>query len=151
MSPIQQQQVFLSISVWLTGYDEVQLQGTGMQETYFATITQESTAENLQLFLAEAAFILASGEGDEAKTNALIADRLMPSSSYDNLAQNIIYMWYSGQWEPTVSASNANLQEVRNISPNAYIQGLMWDAAQTHPPGAKQPGYGSWATLPLRE
>jgi hypothetical protein len=46
-------------------------------------------------------------------------------------------MWYNGNWGQNV------------VSGQAYIQGLIWDAAEAHPPGAKQPGYGSWAIPPL--
>ena len=53
-------------------------------------------------------------------------------------------MWYMGQWAPSVNQAT-NLAQARNISPNAYVQGLVWNLADTHPPGAKQPGFGSWA------
>lgn len=143
------QELFLYISVFLTGFERVELEGTGMTDQYFNTICQESNAENLENFFAEVAAITLQAQGSEEKLLALIASNLIPNSSYQGLAKNIIYMWYTGQWEPTVNNPNANLQQVRNISANAYIQGLMWPAAQTHPPGAKQPGYGSWAHMPL--
>ena len=60
----------------------------------------------------------------------------MPDSLYNGLAKNIITMWYMGNWMNTV------------ISPQSYVQGLIWGVAETHPPGAKQPGYASWSTAP---
>jgi hypothetical protein len=144
-------ELFLFISVYLTGFERVELEGTGRVDEYFSTICQESDAENLNFFFAEVVSIQLQAQGNEDQLLALIASNLMPNSSYQTLAKNIIYMWYTGQWAPTVNNPNANLQQVRNVSANAYIQGLMWTAAQTHPPGAKQPGYGSWAYMPLQD
>ena len=38
----------------------------------------------------------------------------------------------------------------RIISAEAYMEGLLWRAAGTHPQGAKQPGYGSWSFPPVQ-
>jgi hypothetical protein len=140
---------FLEISARLTGFDVIELEATGMAETYLNVIKHETSADILQLFFTEARNILSAGSGDEEKTKALIASRLFPVSNYGGLAQNLVYMWYSGQWQPAVNAPDANLAQVRNISQNAYVEGLMWVAAETHPPGAKQPGFGSWAQIPI--
>ena len=140
--------VFLAISSWLTGFSDVELLGTGLLETYWEVVQREASVENLQYFLAASRDVLAQGDGCETTTHQLILERLIPASCYDNLAQNIVYMWYAGAWYPTVSTAT-DLAQVRNISPNAYIQGLMWAAADTHPPGAKQPGFGSWAEPPV--
>ena len=141
---------FLEISAWLTGFEVVELEATGMAETYFKVIEHETPADTLHLFFTEARNILKTGLGDVEKTDALIASRLFPVSNYGGLAQNMVFMWYSGQWQPAVNAPDANLAQVRNISQNAYVEGLMWVAAETHPPGAKQPGFGSWAQIPFR-
>ncbi|MFZ6686856.1 hypothetical protein ACO0K0_03790 [Undibacterium sp. SXout11W] len=142
--------LFLTISVWLTGFDEVELQGTGMVDTYFQTIITKNTASCIDHFFQAVWTVLAEGGGDEEKTNALISRLLFPTSCYNNLAQNIINMWYNGAWMPDVNAPNANIAQVSNISPEAYVQSLVWPASETHPPGAKQPGYGSWAVPPVQ-
>jgi len=129
--------LFLQISVWLTGFDEAELQGTGMLETYYETVISKNTASDVRYFFDEVAKILAAGKNHEAQIEKSIASNLMPISAYSNLAQNIITMWYTGNWGSGV------------ISGQAYVQGLVWDAAETHPPGAKQPGYGSWSMPPL--
>jgi hypothetical protein len=145
------QELFIYISVYLTGFERVELEGTGLVEEYFRTICQETSNETRRYFFDELDSMVLQAQGQEEKMLALIASNLMPTSSYQGLAKNIIYMWYTGQWAPTVNNPDANLQQVRNISGNAYQQGLMWLAAQTHPPGAKQPGYGSWAHMPLQD
>jgi hypothetical protein len=140
--------VFIDISTYLTGFDAVDLQGTGMAATYLATVVKEMPADTVSFFFETASRILREGAGDESTINAMIAADLFPVDCYGGLAQNIILMWYLGQWPPAVKAS-PSLAQARNISPDAYVQGLVWAAANTHPPGAKQPGYGSWASPPL--
>ncbi len=142
-----QEALFLTISSWLTGFSEIELQATGMLSTYYATVCSKNTASCVANFFAAAQSILDQGGGDEQATNALIGRDLFPTSCYNNMAQNIITMWYAGEWAPDVNA--ASVAQARTISPNAYMQGLMWKAANTHPPGAKQPGYGSWAEKPI--
>lgn len=141
--------LFLKISTWLTGFDEVELLGTGMLDIYYQTIITKNTASCIKHFFDAVSTVLHEGEGDADKTNTLIASLLFPIACYNNMAQNIINMWYLGAWMPDVNAPNANIAQVRNITPNAYVQSLVWPAALTHPPGAKQPGYGSWTTPPL--
>jgi hypothetical protein len=147
---MSQLSTFLRISACLTGFEVVELQGTGLSEKYLSVVTQATPADTLVQFFAEAERILKAGEGDPAAIEPLIAANLFPLSCFGGLAQNIVFMWYSGQWQPTVDAPNVDLETVRNISPDAYVQGLVWTAAETHPPGAKQPGYGSWAKPPLQ-
>jgi hypothetical protein len=138
---------FLAISVWLTGFDATELEGTGMTESYLQTLIEQNDAETVFCFFAEVDSILTAG-GDEAATNAAIAARLMPSSCYNSMAKNIILMWYTGEWYS--DTGNPPEMTTTQISAQSYIQGLMWSAAETHPPGAKQPGYGSWAETPIR-
>jgi hypothetical protein len=131
-------QTFLQISSYLTGFNEAELLGTGMLNTYFKTVKENNSSLDVQLFIETAATIITEAKGNDQKLNNAIATRLMPSSCYNNLAQNIITMWYTGNWNNNV------------ISPQSYVQGLIWDVAEAHPPGAKQPGYGSWSIPPLK-
>lgn len=140
--------LFLEISAYLTGFCVVDLQGTGMGSVYLSTVEKETSKDIVDFFFDTAARILRDGADDEAAIDAAIAAELFPAGCYNGLARNIVFMWYTGQWQPSVNAS-PSLQTARNISPDAYVQGLVWTAADTHPPGAKQPGYGSWAMPPL--
>jgi hypothetical protein len=139
--------LFLDLSAHLTGFSVVELQATGMAKTYL-NAAAAGTPDDWRAFLECAATVLREGRNDEARTHALIARELFPKALFGGLAQNITFMWYSGQWAPTVDASGANLATVTNVSAQAYVQGLMWTAAHTHPPGAKQPGFASWARIP---
>ncbi len=142
--------LFLRISSYLTGFEVTELQRTGLAEKYLSVVVQETLAGTLAQFFKESEAILQAGAGNPDAIGPLIASNLFPPSCFGGLAQNIVVMWYFGQWQPAVTAEEAkSLQTARNISPDAYVQGLVWTAAQTHPPGAKQQGYGSWAMPPL--
>jgi hypothetical protein len=127
---------FLDISVFLTGFNKMELLGTGMLETYFNVVMNMNNVALVESFLAESEKILAKNQGNAEKINNEILHKLMPDSLYNGLAKNIITMWYMGNWMNTV------------INPQSYVQGLIWGVAETHPPGAKQPGYASWASAP---
>jgi hypothetical protein len=130
-----QSEVFLEISVYLTGFSKLELLGTGMLETYFNVMMNQNSIATAEGFLAESAGILKRNDGNTEKINADILSKLMPDSLFNGLAKNIITMWYMGNWDNV-------------INPQTYVQGLIWSTASTHPPGAKQPGYGSWHAAP---
>ena len=71
---------FLAISAWLTGFEQVELQGTGMVDTYYQTVIAKNGAADVDYFFAEATAILAETAGDEAQTLAQIKSRLIPDS-----------------------------------------------------------------------
>lgn len=129
-----QTKLFLEVSALLTGFTETELRATGMLETYYNTVLQNSDREFVDYFFEDVKVLLAGPKGDIEST---LETQFMPASAYGNIAQQLIILWYTGNWGNSV------------VSSASYIQGLMWDAGQTHPPGAKQPGYGSWAEKPL--
>jgi hypothetical protein len=70
-----------------------------------------------------------------------------------DVARALIKLWYSGTWFELSSAWTerfgpraANTTFV--VSPDAYVEGLLWKAIGAHPAGAKGPGFGSWAFPP---
>ncbi len=82
--------------------------------------------------------------------------RIMSDGLLGPLARNIISLWYLGIWNELpwywwlqhgIGATN----ETRVVSSEAYKEGLLWRAMGAHPPGAKQPGYGSWSLPPQIE
>ncbi len=129
--------LFLEISAFLTGFSETELKATGMLETYYNTILANTDGNDIDYFFQNVSDILSAPERTDATIEQAIAMQLIPDSCYSGLAKNIIALWYTGNWVGTV------------VSAASYIQGLMWEAGHTHPPGAKQPGYGSWANPPL--
>ncbi|MFQ3197253.1 MAG: hypothetical protein ACI8R9_000631 [Paraglaciecola sp.] len=138
---------FLAISAWLTGFEAIELQGTGMTSVYFSTLQKNITGANLEVFFAEARSVLLTAEKDPVAAKARTLSHLMQNSSFNNLAKQIILMWYIGQWFPEPAGDARNSTQ---INAQSYVESLMWPAADTHPPGAKQPGFGSWAERPIK-
>ncbi|MBX9296572.1 hypothetical protein ACFFU8_11395 [Chromobacterium piscinae] len=139
--------LFLDISSHLTGFSVTELEATGMSGVYWDTVQYQNAPTTLDGFLNCSRQILKDGRDNEKEIHQMIASQLFPTDKFDGLAQNIINLWYFGQWPP--ANQNLSLAMQHNVSPEAYVQGLVWNASQTHPPGAKQPGFGSWAEKPL--
>ena len=137
---------FLAISAWLTGYEPVELQGTGMVQTYYSTLRENITAIDLDAFFAESDFILAKAQTDVDAAKVRTASHLMQNSSFNSLGKQIILMWYIGQWFADPSGDPNNSVQ---INAQSYVEALMWPTVDTHPPGAKEPGFGSWAVKPV--
>ncbi|MEC7753505.1 MULTISPECIES: sugar dehydrogenase complex small subunit [Roseivirga] len=128
--------VFLDISTYLTGFPLIDLQSTGMAEVYFNTIVAHVNPQTIDQFYDACKSILKL-KSTEA-INEAIEKELIPNGNYAGLGQKIILMWYLGTWDGNV------------ISAQSYTQSLVWEVAETHPPGAKQPGYNSWSEPPIK-
>jgi hypothetical protein len=136
--------VFLKISEYLTGFKENDLLATGMHETYYYTLMKEPDQDTVNAFFDETDMILKESGNDETELLKQIGSRLIPDFHYFGLARRIILLWYTGIW-----TSFSETKTSQMVSTEAYKQGLIWKAAETHPAGAKQPGFGSWAEVPL--
>ena len=131
-------ELFLEISAFLTGFTETELTGTGMLATYYNAVLSKSPPQAVASFFADMADFLHNKPDDPAK---VMKEKFMPLDRYNGLTQYIINMWYTGNWGLGYNGVV--------ISAASYIQGLMWETGHTHPAGAKQPGYASWAFKPL--
>lgn len=140
------QKVFLNISCLMTGFSEIELEGTGLLDLYYNEVGKQCDSASLDLFFAEAETILLESNQEVDKANALIASNLMPDGNYDAVAKKIILLWYTGMWFPDL----ANIYNAKSyVTSDSYQQGLVWNVVGAHPPGARQPGYGSWADRPI--
>jgi hypothetical protein len=150
--------VFLALSSHLTGFSQVELQGTSMLETYYCTLMREDDQEGVRGFFRKAKQILESENTIQEIKETFIDLPVSTAGSnppfdqmpYQGLAQRIILLWYTGIWT-TMNWSDQKSQQDRTamVSAQAYEEGLIWVAAETHPAGAKQPGYNSWSKPPL--
>ncbi|TRX32758.1 hypothetical protein FNW52_16520 [Flavobacterium sp. ZT3R18] len=129
--------LFLKVSALLTGFGKTELKATGMLENYYNTILKNVGKETIDYFFLDLNKLFTDPVHTAQSIENTLSTQFMPNSSYDGLAKKIIILWYTGNWENEV------------VSSASYIQGLMWNAGHTHPPGAKQPGFGSWADRPL--
>lgn len=137
MNPTSHSKLFLEVSALLTGFNETELKATGMLESYYNTILKNTDGNDIDYFFLDVNALLSDPARTEESIETALSTQFIPSSYYGGLAKNIIALWYTGNWGTEV------------VSAASYIQGLMWNAGHAHPPGAKQPGYGSWANLPL--
>lgn len=126
---------FMGLSVALTGFNRVELEGTGVGDQYFGKAVAEAGASTMDELLAAWRKAARSGSPDEGVRRLILS-----SPSLGPLARNVIKMWYLGVWE---DGSN----EIP-VSAEAYTQGLVWDAIGAHTQGAKQQGFGAWALEP---
>ncbi|TMP37771.1 hypothetical protein [Pseudoalteromonas rubra] len=144
---------FYHLSATLTGYDLVELQGTGVGPTYCKTLSQWVRQDVIQELYHRAEEI---GSLECDSNQAQFYDRIWNCAKLGPVARNIIKMWYLSIWYQLpadwnalygVDDFSADKKPVEDyvISSNAYIQGLVWNALGSHPMGAKQPGYGTWA------
>lgn len=142
----------VAVSVALTGFDSVELTGTGVVGLYLAT---------LEKWVGPVILAQLLGFGTEPPPDdATVRVRILSDAKLGPVARTLIGLWYYGTWTPLPSewylAYQAEIPDPPNVteaapyipSPEAYIQGLVWIAAHTHPMGAKQPGFGTWAYPP---
>jgi len=142
---------FLGLSAELTGFPAVRLTGTGMAHDYLdavcAVVGRSVVADLLDAYLA-----LPAEPADERaaamRASVLADERLGP------VARNVIKLWYvgtwyqlPGSWRQVFGARPRDVTFV--VSPMAYTEGLLWPAVDANSPGAKAPGYGTWALPPM--
>ena len=154
---------FLAFSSDVTAYSVFELRGTGLAETYLATIEEVVGRQLLDSMLdTYDAAVAAADSGGAASIPggtppAVLADLLRRDLFSDlrlgPVARNVVKMWYVGVWyELSPSWTDAYGAQQRNIaftvSAAAYPEGLLWPSIGANPPGAKAPGYGSWAQPP---
>ncbi len=144
---------FIHFSSIITGFTKIAITGTGQAETYYALLVKiagDNTADTLLKQFNNLAG--ASINLDELET--MISNTLIEDPLYGPLTLSLIQLWYSGSWQQLPqhwrdSYGIHKLDESRVISPQAYNEGLVWPAMETHPQGAKQPGFGTWQYPPI--
>lgn len=128
---------FLRLSAALTGFDEVDLRGTGQAEAYYHWVEKHVAPRTLEMLWERAHAPLSDAE----------VEALLASAPLGMVCRQINYLWYTAQWQ---EIQNGSLLPTVIVSPAAYQEALVWPAMLAHPPGAKQTGFGSWTTLPTR-
>ena len=134
---------FSRLSVILTGYEEYKLLGTGMLESYYDELLLIIGAREAGSLFGALGRVK---DGDDRAFRSVILE----DSRYGPVARRVLTMWYLGawfqlprEWRDSYGATAYDTDHV--VSAAAYRQGLVWPAAGTHPMGAKQQGFGSWA------
>jgi hypothetical protein len=146
MSPACEE--FLSLSSELTGFERIELLGTGVSDTYGSWL-QESFPAPLGQLLETWRGILANdppGGREEALRREVLADPLLGP-----FARAILVLWYTATWYalPADWPGTRDGTPVPNqVIPGAYPEGLEWKVAGAHPTGSKPTGFGSWGLPP---
>ena len=146
-------QRFVSFSVLLTGYDSAELWGTGMVNPYLGFLIDAVGDQVTGALLSKWAAVADAAGHDAAALEQLVRDEIFADATLGPVARNLIVMWYLGEWQQLpadwrdVHGTHA-ADQTCFVSPEAYTQGLVWNAIGAHPQGAKMPGYGSWALPP---
>lgn len=157
---------FLFLSVDLTAFEETDLLGTGMAHKYLAKVRAACGDEVVTALLDahRAARADAAGDAGSAGTHArtpldrdlfdrALRHRIFSDDRLGPVARNVIKLWYAGlwyalppEWIDRYGAHTAG--GTSTVTTAAYQEGLLWRAIGANPPGAKAPGYGSWAQPP---
>jgi hypothetical protein len=155
-------QRFLAFSAEVTAFTEFDLRGTGQAESYLSTVIRVVGEEPLTELLdayertvrATPGGLARQPNGDRSARARALSAEIFSSDKLGPIARNIIKLWYAGVWYelPSEWAENYGVREgdgTFTASPEAYPEALLWVAIGANPPGAKAPGYGSWAHPPV--
>ena len=133
----------------MTAFTVFDLWGTGQAESYFATAVESVAPGTLGQLLD--AYDAAPREPQGTREQYLRA-KIFDDKKLGPIARNIIKMWYVGIWyvlpDEWYAAYGGHQKKDIMVSADAYTEGLLWPAIGANPPGAKAPGYGSWALPP---
>ena len=140
-------ELFRSLSVTLTGFSDAELSGTAMAQTYFTLIPSIVGEEKFGRLLAIWRDTYIRGEGDEPLLEKLVKEQIFEEPDLGPIARNVVTLWYLGMWNQMPATWRNKHGAWANdvtfvVSPQSYTEGLVWKAIHTHPPAAKQPGYG---------
>lgn len=144
---------FLDLSAMLTGYDRIDLQGTGLLDAYLKEVVSIVGAEIAAELTVAGARIYRKYRDRENKLEEAVRSEILSNIRLGPVARNVITMWYLGEWDQLpqswVDAHGlAQTAPSHVVSADAYKESLVWRAIGSHPPGAKQPGYGTWSLPP---
>lgn len=144
---------FLSLSADLTAYHAFELEGTGQADAFLDTVVSIVGEETVDQMLQAHTRARAEAAGDDGVLERMLRRDLLSDEKLGPVARNVIKLWYVGIWYELPrawrEAFGARANDVTfTVSANAYVEGLLWPTVGANPPGAKAPGYGSWASPP---
>ena len=153
MSAPDQLQAFVAFSAAVTGFTEFDLQGSGQAEEYRATVAEVAGDDVLAELLEAWARVSDESQGDRTRSQVLLRRDVFSDPKLGPVARNVIKLWYVGIWyelprEWTDAFGAREKNSTFMVSASAYTAGMLWPAIGGNPPGARGPGYASWAGPP---
>ncbi len=141
--------LFLELSAFITGFERVELLGTGLALPYLEVVEKN---------IAPSLFVETLHKFDDARNDhpenigQIMQRQFLAHPTYGPLLRTIIKLWYLGQWDALPESWQerfGNSTPVSGIiSSSSYLEGLVWKAIDAHPMGGKQPGFGTWSSAP---
>ncbi len=146
-------QSFLKLSSTLTGFNEFQLTGTGQAEAFLATAREVVGGGPVDELLRRYDRISADAGDDVERLHRSLRADILSDELLGPIARNLIKLWFVGTWYQLPSAwrdafGTSERDVTFVVSPASYTEGLLWPAIGANPPGAKGPGYATWADPP---
>ncbi len=149
---------FLSLSAELTGYAIIDLEGTGLVQSY-QKLVEDEIGDQVTAFLYDTARIVLNHKTEEDRDLAMQI-YILASPTLWPVCKAIITLWYRGQWtsmSPIWFKYYAGVAPGSKVIPGkthvpsaaAYTEQLSYRAAGAHPPGAHPTGFGSWGIDPV--
>jgi hypothetical protein len=139
---------FIALSAELTGFDEVELRGTGVADRHLEWLAAGFPDVVPELLDA---WRRVAGEPAERREQA-VRDAILADPKLGPFARAVTLLWYTANWnqidESWSEAYGGHAADQNQAFGYAYPEGLMWKAAETHPMGAKPTGFGTWAFAP---
>lgn len=139
---MEQLDTFYELSSALTGFEKIDLVGTGVGQEYFDELVRGTGEKQVKALLA--------GAKEAGNSAAALRKEIWDDKRFGPLARNIVLMWYTGSWYPLSNAwhktNRPDFEPVPEhvVSAFAYQEALWSPAIGAHPRGAKPPGFGSW-------
>lgn len=146
---------FLGFSAVATAFTVFELRGTGMAADYLAVVDRVVGPPVTDRLLDAHDRVTAAAAGpSSAVFEDALRREILSDPTLGPIARNIAKMWYVGIWYALppawVEVNGARTADgTFTVSATAYTEGLLWPAIGANPPGAKPPGFGTWAGPPL--
>lgn len=146
-------QAFLGLSSAITGFSEFRLRGTGQAEAYLAAARSVVGDGPIDELLRRCDRIRADAGDDAERRDRSLRAEILSDEQLGPIARNVIKMWFVGTWYQLPRAwrdtfGNSERDVTFVVSPASYTEGLLWPTIGANPPGAKGPGYATWADPP---
>jgi hypothetical protein len=145
---------FLAFSAEVTAFGTLDLVGTGQADSYLDSVVRVVGDDVLRELLDAHRRAVDAVPADRQARAALLTRDVFGDEKLGPVGRNIIKLWYVGvryalppEWTERFGGGRQD-DGTFTPSPGAYPEGLLWRAIGANPPGARAPGYGSWAQPP---
>jgi hypothetical protein len=143
-----ERQSFRSLSAVLTGFSELELEASGVEDLYLGFLLARFRDVLDEVLVAWAAI---EREYPPVAREAGVRTRVLGDPKLGPFVRSVLAMWYTATWtamKPDWSQAYGDHHDVTAVIKGAYPEGLVWRAGGLHPQGAKPTGFGTWAFPP---